>query len=62
MKLQNIFTIALIGTSAFACTNSTTSESITTENGIEITILNKGTEEIDPGMILVMDYILKTNY
>lgn len=56
--MKNIFTIALAGVIAFSCT--TDSETITTQSGIEVTLHTKGTDEINPGMMMILDFNVKT--
>lgn len=56
MKIINLVLVAAL---AFSCTNNGT-ETIVTQSGIEISVLQKGNEEVEPGMMLVLDFKVKT--
>ncbi|MDH5476366.1 MAG: FKBP-type peptidyl-prolyl cis-trans isomerase [Cyclobacteriaceae bacterium] len=58
MKIGKLFIIGLVGVFAASC--SSTPETITTESGIEISVIQKGSEEIAPGMTMLLDFNVKT--
>ncbi|MDH5367899.1 MAG: FKBP-type peptidyl-prolyl cis-trans isomerase [Cyclobacteriaceae bacterium] len=59
MKTGKLLLIGLSGIFAASCTSSP--ETIVTESGIEISVIQKGDEEIDPGMTMLLDFNVKTS-
>lgn len=59
MKTGKLLLLGLSGIIAASCSSSP--ETIVTESGIEISIIQKGDEEIDPGMTMLLDFNVKTS-